>query len=282
MRIGEVARRAGVSVSTVRAWEQRYDLFELARTAGGHRRYDEKDLARLLGVQHLVAQGWTLPAAARHISARAREERGPSPDGDRAPDELVALIERSDRLGALRLVQRLLGNGATIEQLLVDVLAPVQVEVGTRWEHGRWSVSEEHAATAVVADLLGWVTSLLPERPPWRGELVLACVEGEHHELPARMAGEMLRRQGWDVRLLGASVPADDLAAYLRSSSPAAVGLSCSTGLNLRGARRSIEAARDAGVFVLAGGAGFGSEGRHAVELGAHAWAGSASAFELA
>lgn len=114
MRIGEVARRLGVSVSTVRAWEQRYRIFDPARTAGGHRLYDEDDLARLLAVQDLVAQGWTLPAAVRRAVVQDGTDHASPPGDSAAPPELIDLVERSDRPGALQLVQRMVGDRKSV------------------------------------------------------------------------------------------------------------------------------------------------------------------------
>jgi hypothetical protein len=107
---------------------------------------------------------------------------------------------------------------------------------------------------------------------PTTGRIVVACVEGEWHSLPARMASELLRLRGWDVTFLGPSVPADDLAARVRQLAPDAVGLSCSVPLFLKGANRSIVACRAVGVPVVAGGTGFGDEGRYAIRLGADGW----------
>ena len=77
MTIGELARRTGVSVSTIRAWEQRYGLLNPTRSAGGHRRYSVEDLRRLCAVQSLVDQGVTLAAATGQVMADARADRSP-------------------------------------------------------------------------------------------------------------------------------------------------------------------------------------------------------------
>ena len=43
LRIGAVARRTGVAVTTLRAWESRYGVLRPGRTEGGHRLYSEED-----------------------------------------------------------------------------------------------------------------------------------------------------------------------------------------------------------------------------------------------
>jgi DNA-binding transcriptional MerR regulator len=70
MPIGEVARRTGVTVPTLRAWEHRYGLLLPIRTVGGHRRYREEDVQRVLAVLELTGQGWAVGAAARRVAGQ--------------------------------------------------------------------------------------------------------------------------------------------------------------------------------------------------------------------
>ena len=57
VRIGEVARRLGVSPSTLRAWE-RQGLVRPDRGAGRHRRYRVEDIERLRDVRALLSRGF--------------------------------------------------------------------------------------------------------------------------------------------------------------------------------------------------------------------------------
>jgi len=68
MSIGEVSRRTGVTVPTLRAWERRYGLLVPVRTAGGHRRYSDDDVRRVVAVLELTGQGWAVAAAARRVA----------------------------------------------------------------------------------------------------------------------------------------------------------------------------------------------------------------------
>lgn len=61
IRIGEVARRVGVSPSTLRAWERK-GLIRPDRAGGRHRRYNSDDIARLRDVRALLTRGYTPPA----------------------------------------------------------------------------------------------------------------------------------------------------------------------------------------------------------------------------
>src|SRR4051812_46025189 len=67
MRIGELAGRTGVGVSTLRAWERRFQFLEPQRSPAGHRLYGEADLERVEAVLRLVGEGLTLAAAVTRV-----------------------------------------------------------------------------------------------------------------------------------------------------------------------------------------------------------------------
>jgi DNA-binding transcriptional MerR regulator len=60
VRAGEVARRAGVNVETLRYYQRRGLLPEPTRMPGGHRRYDEETVRFLCAVKEAQAAGFTL------------------------------------------------------------------------------------------------------------------------------------------------------------------------------------------------------------------------------
>ncbi|MBO4210240.1 cobalamin-binding protein [Micromonospora echinofusca] len=182
----------------------------------------------------------------------------------------VELLGHADADGAVDLVTELLARGVDPVTVLLDLVAPAQESVGERWASGRWSIGQEHAATSISDQVVAAVADRC-RRTPTRGEIVVACVDGEWHALPARLFAEVIRLHGWSVRFLGASVPAAHLVTYLQRHDLRAVALSCSVADRLPRARRVIEAVAMTGVPLLAGGRGFGPEARWALRLGADA-----------
>jgi len=75
LRIGEVARRTGLSTSRLRVWESRYALVTPARTSGRQRLYSEADVERVRFVRDLVAQGWSIAAAVTRLREDERQGR---------------------------------------------------------------------------------------------------------------------------------------------------------------------------------------------------------------
>jgi len=275
LRIGDVARLSGVRAATLHKWQARYGLLDPARTPGGHRLYSHDDVERVRAVVALVRAGWAVSAAAG-ATAGATQERGHVGVDADTLEEFLAALHRRDARGATAVVDRLLAADASPEMVLLDLLVPAQLEVGSRWQADRWSVADEHACTAIVDRLLARLT-LTFDPVIGAGEVVVVCAEDDWHVLPARMFAELLRLHGWSVTFLGGSVPAEHLARFLADNRPVAVALSCTVPLFLPGAVRSIAAAHDVGVPVLAGGRAFGHSSRRAVTVGADAWAGDAS-----
>jgi DNA-binding transcriptional MerR regulator len=72
MRIGEVARRAGVNIETLRYYERRGLLAEPGRAPNGHRDYDEETVRFVKAVKEAQGLGFSLAEIAEH----ARLTRG--------------------------------------------------------------------------------------------------------------------------------------------------------------------------------------------------------------
>jgi len=203
--------------------------------------------------------------------------RGVDPqDTLRASDGFFDALRRADAQHAVDLAIGLVERGAPAERVLLDLVAPAQERVGRLWQSGQWSVAQEHAATCINEHVVAAVGAATRGRGD-RGLVVLGCLDGEWHTLPARIVSEVLRLHGWRVTFLGPSVPSAHLIAYLHEHGPDIVAVSCALPIHLPTAHQTIAAARRTGTPVLAGGPGFGAGGRWAHRLGVDAWAGSAT-----
>ncbi|MGZ6792652.1 MAG: cobalamin-dependent protein [Mycobacteriales bacterium] len=180
-------------------------------------------------------------------------------------------LARGDRRGAVVRVVLALDEGRGTEDLLHDV-SVAQQRVGERWQCGEWSIAQEHAATAINEDIVS-LLGVRTEVETTGGLAVVACPPGEWHYLPAKVLAEGLRLAGWRCHYLGASLPADQMGLLVEDLGPDFVALSCSVPSTLPGLRDMIEAVRESGTPVLAGGRGTGPQGRWALRLGATAWA---------
>jgi diguanylate cyclase (GGDEF)-like protein len=176
------------------------------------------------------------------------------------------------RRPAVRMALDLLDNHVPRDQILDDLLAAAQREVGERWHRNELSTADEHLATGVAAAALDALAG--ESQPEARGGLtVVACAEGDWHSLAAQMVGEVLRVHGVNVIVLGASTPAEAVADYLVRSGCDSLAVSCSISMYLPGALGLVNAAHLRGVPVIVGGRAFGADRHRADRIGADAWA---------
>lgn len=199
-----------------------------------------------------------------------------------AATELLNLAADGRPRPAIDFVLDLLADGASVADLITELLVPVQLEVGQRWEANQWNVADEHGATAAIDGVLGALALNIPVPDARRGTALVACAEGEHHTMPARMGAELLRLDGWDVTFLGGSLPAADLQRYAGVTGPDVVVISCTVPLYLPGARRSFAAVSELGVPPIAAGAAFANDSARARRFGASAWIGPATDLSIA
>jgi MerR family transcriptional regulator, light-induced transcriptional regulator len=226
LRIGQLARRTGVSPELLRAWEQRYGLLQPTRTAGGFRLYSTADEARVQGMQSLVSGGLAAAQAARLVLSGGEPARPTIPASattlEDATGDLTASLDRLDEQAANAALDRLLA-AYTVETVLQEIILPYLHRLGERWAAGEVSVAQEHFASNLLRGrLLGLAQGWGQGRGP---AAVLACVPGEHHELGLLAFGVALRRRGWRITYLGTDSPIGAVADISRSVRPAAVVL---------------------------------------------------------
>lgn len=192
-----------------------------------------------------------------------------------ARDALLEAVGAADEKRAIAVAERLLDGGMRPERLLLDVVAPVQRQVGRLWQSNEWSVAQEHAATAINERVIT-ATAARSTAVVTKGHVVVACLDGEWHAIPPRIVAEVLREHGWQVTFLGTSVPTSHLVSYLHQHGPDVVALSCSLAHSLPRAHQVLAACRNTGTRVLVGGLGFGDRGQWAEALGVTSWAADA------
>lgn len=206
LRIGEFARRVGVSAALLRAWERRYGLLEPVRSSGGFRLYTAEDAERVGRMQQGLDQGLSAAEAARAARASARPSEGLL---ENAAERLLAAIRAYDEAAVHEVLDESFAAFG-LEAVLRELILPALTQVGREWEQGTLAVSQEHFASNVIRARLLSLARL------WgRGAgpvAVLACAPGEQHDISLLAFGLVLRSHGWRIIFLGADTPIATLA----------------------------------------------------------------------
>jgi len=247
LRIGEFARRVGISPELLRAWERRYGLLQPIRTEGGFRLYTEDDAERVERMKRALDDGLSAAEAARRALA---QERPSERALDAARERLVAAAHEYDE-GALQAVLDEALARFSLETVLLELILPSLREIGTEWERGTLEVGQEHFASNLVRERL---LSLARMWGRGGGPLaVLACAPGERHDIGLIAFGLALRSHGWRILFLGADTPIATLARAVATTNPRLVVVASMDGALLEAQSDELRRLARSARLVLSG-----------------------------
>ncbi len=265
-RIGVVSRITGISQHALRVWERRYGSFDPVRTEAGGRLYTDADISRFILIKKLLDRGHSIGRLAKlptgeleRIFATYQVEKPeplPSPDIADIRRKFLSAINLLDIQQAEQILQR---AAATLNSrtLVIDLIVPIVQEVGARWERGDFRVFHEHAATAILRNLIA--TQLKAYAPGASAPAaVITTPSGEQHEFGALIVGMLIASRGWRIFYLGTSLPAADIVDAVKSSRAGYLFISiaaCRDG-DLTEELKAVTEAIPDGVKMVIGGGG--------------------------
>lgn len=185
LSISTVAARTGVNVPVLRAWEQRFGFPSPERLAGGHRRYDDDDVARILRVVAEREAGRSLEAAI-DVVVRGGVQ-GPDDALDRSifaglrrarPDLTSQVVGRRTMLALSRAIE----DESRAHADRPHLVAAFQTRTAFAAARRRWTdLSATASATVVFADFArtraraGSLEIRIPPGDPLRREWSVVC-----------------------------------------------------------------------------------------------------------
>lgn len=278
--IQAAAAETGVPAITLRSWERRYGVPVPLRDTKGYRLYSERDIAVARWLQEQVRRGVGISQAVNVLrtieQGQLSKSGNPGFESNRQRDRILDAALSLDEQGVYRLVVEALAVGS-VETVAKEIIQPVLHQIGERWAEGTLSVTVEHFASNVLRSQVAQLVRVSP--PPVRsGRIMVACAPGEWHDIGALILTLFLRRRGFDVIFVGASVDPSDFVAAVTGIRPDAVLISASrsdTALRLRSMVNEISGTYR-GLLAVGGGAFERDPGLHDVFSGLH-FAGGAS-----
>lgn len=268
--IGTVARRTGLSVHVLRAWERRYGVVKPKRTDGGLRLYTHDDVLRLQLLKKLTDQGHSIGQIAdmtgSELVSLLRDDAIESSiastqvEPTEAGRYLAATLEAVQSLDGPRVHSTLMRAVVALKsrEFMRDVATPLLSRVGEMWSDESICPVHEHILSVNLRRVLAWMIDSVPVE---EGAPVLVCTTPAHqrHELGAMLAGIIASEERWRVAYLGPDLPAEDIVLSAKITGASAVAVSVVYVRDKEALRRELKTLRSKlpkSVMLIAGGAG--------------------------
>jgi len=170
----------------------------------------------------LAAEGHdALVARMRLATPVPPEEQKPH---DRLLDDLIGSLDPLDKAAFERKL-----NGAvaviTFEEALQRILITLQQRIGELWHEGRLNIAVEHYVTKLVQQKLFSVMNQLSVNE-FGPRILIACPQGETHEIGAQAVAYIAATKGCHVYYLGPNLPTSELIDFCERITPDLVLLS--------------------------------------------------------
>lgn len=231
--------RTGLSTQLIRKWEERYDAVTPSRFPNGYRGYTNRDVESLLWLKKRVEEGVPIGLAVEEMkllvpgqgdTALTKQDTAiihmPN-EATEYREKLLQLFLRLDQIGAQRFFDQLLALHH-MDFVLLQVLAPVLVEIGERWERGEISEFQEHFGSQFIRERLLALKNLYHQSSD-TPLVVTACSPGERHELGVLFFGYFMLQEGFQIVYLGAAPSEKGILDCLEQMKPAALAFGTSS-----------------------------------------------------
>lgn len=235
--IKAVVQATGISPSTLRAWERRYNIARPQRSDSGYRLYAERDVAVIRWLKAQVDAGMSISQAVSWLGAIVSDagemEQVVLPTTGSAPTlhdspanasgshreqvrsfdalqhDLVHALADYDEVEAETIVAEAFAM-YPVEQVGEKLFMPALLEISERRQQGDLSITTEHFAGNYLIQRLGTLLRVIPNGNGnpliWVGS-----PRSESHEIGALLLGIVLRHSGYHIHYLGQNLPVEDL-----------------------------------------------------------------------
>jgi len=195
-----------------------------------------------------------------------RQDDGSAP-GDDADDHVrtarslyLQAVLAGERRAAVALALETVSSGLSVPDVYLEILQPVQHEIGRMWERNEITVAKEHMATAITQYVVARLYPLLEIPDASRGNAIVTGVRGELHQLGANLVSDVLEADGWNTRFLGTQLPHDSVLEAIEEHEPRLVGISATVLSSLHAVAALVDDTRASfgpDVRILVGGGAF-------------------------
>jgi methanogenic corrinoid protein MtbC1 len=146
------------------------------------------------------------------------------------------------------LISDALGRGHDPEDLAFGVVWPAMVQVERLFRDDRIDVAIDSMASRISRTVTDQLQAHLPRRATNGKRVLICCADDEREQIGGQLLADLLQSHGWEVYLIGAGVPDDELLKLVGQLHPHVLMIYGTRPSEVPGARRIVELIREIGV----------------------------------
>jgi methanogenic corrinoid protein MtbC1 len=163
------------------------------------------------------------------------------------------------RAECFSLIADAIDHGHDAEGVAYDVVWPALAQIERLYRDDRVDRAIDNMACRINRTVTDQLQAHLPRRLPNGKRIIISAADEAREEIGAQMLADLLQSDGWDVYLLGAGVPQDELLRLVGQLRPNVLLIYGTQPPEVPGVRRLVELIREIGVcptmnVVVSGG----------------------------
>lgn len=202
-----------------------------------------------------------------------------APEADIAQQYLDLLLA-GERSGALEYIQQELDKDLALESLFLNVIQPVQHEVGRLWQINEINVAQEHFCTSTTQMLMAQLYPRVHSTSRTGKRVVSACIGNELHDIGIQIVTNFFEINGWDTYYIGANTPLPSIVQILKEQQVDLLAISVTMTPYLLMAKNLLDFLRTTEMkdtLVIVGGNAFNQTPNYWRQINANGFATNAS-----
>ncbi len=118
----------------------------------------------------------------------------------------------------LGMLRHMMEKGINIQDIYLKIIKYALVKIGWLWETGVISVADEHLMVYELEKVMGYMQSDIKISITKDKKIMGLLPHGELHEMPMKLALDLLKYDGYDTYYLGRNIPETDLIKFIKDN----------------------------------------------------------------
>lgn len=165
----------------------------------------------------------------------------PEFDTHQTAQEYLKLILDHKQQEAIDSVLDKIKRGMPLKDVYLNVIQPVQYEIGRLWQLNKINVAQEHFATETSKLLMSQLYPIIKATKRNGKTIVSTCVGSELHEIGIRLVSDYFTLNGWTTYYLGANTPIRSIQRLIEDTNADVLAVSATMSNEIFLVKRLIE-----------------------------------------